>query len=173
MSATCPRPGLTQVCDGSATGLVADFGSETWVCDKALVVWSVSFWSRRVALVEFGLWLNIFRYCCSCVAALQVSYTARLSFICPYVVFQFHHSLDLIRLVYGNGELIGLTIHTKQRVQVVINADDWLVHRFHRFEHTADSCADEIRWLQLQNESNYSLHRLNFRIILLSTHYTI
>jgi hypothetical protein len=29
MSATCPRPGLAQVCDGSATGLVGDPG-QVW-----------------------------------------------------------------------------------------------------------------------------------------------
>jgi hypothetical protein len=46
MSATCTRPGLAQVCDGSATRLVADPGLRQVGFG---LVWS------GIALVEFGL----------------------------------------------------------------------------------------------------------------------
>jgi hypothetical protein len=52
MSATCPRPCLAQVCDGSATGIIADPGRIPG--SPTSLVWSGLV---RVALVEFGLYV--------------------------------------------------------------------------------------------------------------------
>jgi len=68
----------------------------------------------------------------------------------------------LIKLDYGNATLAGLPAAQPNRLQTVLNAAAWLIHRRRKFDHVSP-LLEELHWLRVPERITFRLAVLAYR----------